>query len=344
MKAPIKRRITSYDVAQLAGVSRTTVSFVLNNVEGINISEGTRQRVLDAAQQLNYYPDASARTLVSGKSHTLGLVIRQDTEQVFVDAFLPQVVLGLSQACSERGFQILINPLAPLERGGYARLIHEKHVDGIVLSGPRSDDSELLHLVQENVPLVLMGQLPGTTIPFVDINAEDGAKKAVQHLISLGHRRIGIITNAPFEYTSAQQRHSGYQQALREANLPYDDDLVRTGAYTPASGRVAMHSLLRISNPPTAVFVASDVVCMGAMQAIRRAGLRIPEDISLVGFDDIALAAYFEPPLTTLRLPAYQLGWTAGRKLADIIEDRAENSATMLDTDLILRESTCPLG
>ncbi len=335
-----KRRITSYDVAQLAGVSRTTVSFVLNNVTTINISPATRQRVLDAAKQLNYYPDASARTLVSGKSRTLGLVLRQSPEQIFADAFLPQVVLGLSQASAEKGFQMLISPLEPHERGGYSRLIHEKHVDGIVLSGPRSDDDELVQLHKDNVPILLMGQLPGSDIPLVDINAEDGAKKAVQHLISLGHRRIAIITNAPFEYTSAQQRYVGYKQALESAGLPLDPELIRTGDYTPASGRSAMNELFGVSPRPTAVFVASDVVCMGAMQAARRAGLRIPEDMAFIGFDDIALAPYFEPPLTTVRLPAFQLGWTAGTRLTNIIEGLDPGGDTLLDTELILREST----
>ena len=297
--------------------------------------------MLDAARQLNYYPDASARTLVSGKSHTIGLVLRQNPEQVFADAFLPQVVLGFSQACAEQGFQILINPLEPQVQGGYARLIHEKHVDGIVLSGPRSDDDELLELSRDNVPVLLMGQLPGSRIPFVDINAVDGAKQAVLHLASLNHRRIAMITNAPFEYTSAQQRHSGYQQALDAAGLPYNEDLIRVGAYTPASGRAAMSELLKLNPRPTAVFIASDVVCMGAMQAIRRAGLRIPEDISVVGFDDISLAAYFEPPLTTVRLPAYKLGWTAGNTITNIVTGNAGfNPANLLDTELILREST----
>lgn len=338
-----KRRVTSYDVAQLAGVSRTTVSFVLNNVPGINISDATRQRVLDAARQLNYYPDASARTLVSGKSRTIGLVLRQNPEQVFADVFLPQVMLGLGQAAAERGFQILLNPFEPQDRGGYARLIHEKHVDGIVLSGPRLDDEELMQLCCDGVPVMLMGQLPSSDIPFVDINAVNGAAEAVRHLISLGHRRIAIITNAPFEYTSAQQRHIGYRNALEAAGLPYDPELVRTGAYTPASGRTAMNELLRLAPPPTALFVASDVVGMGALQAIRRANLRIPDDISVVGFDDISLAAYYDPPLTTVRLPAYQLGWSAGERLTTLIQgETLSERFLLLDTELILRESTRP--
>ena len=166
-----KRRVTSRDVAKLASVSRTTVSFVLNNVPGVSIPEATRRRVLDAVRRLDYHPDSAARRLVSGKSHTVGLVFRQSPEQVFADAFLPQVMLGLGQATAQQGFHVLLNPLAPDDPGGYARLIHEKHVDGIVLSGPRQDDQELIQLYRDGVPVMLMGQLPGSDIPFVDVNA-----------------------------------------------------------------------------------------------------------------------------------------------------------------------------
>ncbi|HLF25025.1 MAG TPA: LacI family DNA-binding transcriptional regulator [Anaerolineae bacterium] len=336
-----KRRVTSWDVAELAKVSRTTVSFVLNNVPGISLSESTRQRVLDAARKLNYHPDSAARKLVSGKSHTLGLVLRQSPEQIFTDAFLPQVILGLGQATAQQGFHVLLNPLEPSDRTGYARLIHEKHVDGIVLSGPRQDDRELIDLYREGVPVMLIGQLPEVEIPFVDVNAVSGAATAVNHLLDLGHRRIGMITNAPLEYTSAHQRLLGYRQALEATGSTYDDGLIKTGNFTPASGIAAMDELLKSPPHPTAVFVASDVVAMGAAQAIKRAGLRIPEDIALVGFDDVPLAAFYDPPLTTIRLPAYGLGWAAGERLIRLIlgEDLAVNKL-MLETELIVRESS----
>jgi LacI family transcriptional regulator len=335
------RRVTSHDVAKLAGVSRTTVSFVLNGVSGISLSESTRQRVFDAARELNYYPDSVARKLVSGRSHTLGLVLRQSPEQVFTDAFLLQVILGLSQAAAFQGFHILLNPLEPDDHTGYARLIHEKHVDGILLSGPRQDDHDLLKLYRDGVPIMLMGQLPGTDIPFVDVHAVNGAATAVGHLIALGHRRIGLITNAPLDYTSAQHRKLGYRQAVEEAGLAYDEALVRMGNFTPASGLEAMKELLQIAPRLTAVFVASDVVAVGAMRAIERAGLRIPQDVAVAGFDDVPLADFFTPPLTTIRLPAYGLGWAAGERLALIIQgENLEQPGLLLATELIVRESS----
>jgi LacI family transcriptional regulator len=340
-----KRRATSHDVARLAQVSRTTVSFVLNNVPGIRISESTRQRVLDAAHQLSYHPDSTARKLASGQSHTLGLVLRQSPEQVFADAFLPQVMLGLGQAAANLGFHILLNPLEPGDRSGYASLIHAKHVDGIVMSGPRQDDRELTQLRRDGVPVMLMGQLPDSDIPFVDVNAVKGAAAAVKHLVDQGHRHIGMITNAPLDYTSAQHRRAGYQQALDDAGLETDESLVRTGSFTPASGVAAMEDLLRASPRPTAVFVASDVVALGAMQAIKRAGLRIPADIAVVGFDDVPLADFYDPPLTTIRLPAYGLGWAAGERLVRLVQgDELAENGLLLETELVVRESTVRAG
>lgn len=335
------KRATSFDVAKMAGVSRTTVSFVLNNVHGVSISEATRQRVLDAAKKLNYYPDAAGRKLVSGRSYNLGLVLCQSHEQIFADALLPQVLLGVEQAATTQGFQVLLKPLEPDDNTGYMRLINENHVDGIILSGPRQDDTEIIRLHRDGFPIMLMGQLPEGGIPFVDIDAVDDAACAIQHLIGLGHRRIAMITNASLEYTSAQQRRSGYLKALQEAGIDPNDSYLREGNYTPASGYEAMNELLKVSPRPTAVFVASDVVALGAMQAIKRAGLRIPEDMAVVGFDDIPLSEYYDPPLTTLRIPAYGLGWAAGERLVRLVNnENLDLEGVLLESELITRQSS----
>jgi DNA-binding LacI/PurR family transcriptional regulator len=335
------RRTTSRDVAKLARVSRTTVSFILNNVPGVSISTATRKRVLDAAKKLNYSPNVAGKRLVSGKSYTIGLVLCQSPEQIFTDAFLPQVILGVEQAAMQQGFHMLLKPVDPNDTGGYARLIAENHVDGILLSGPRQNDEALMHLHQQRVPILLMGQLPGTDIPFVDVNAVTGAELAVNHLIGLGHRRIGVITNAPLDYISAQQRRDGYLKAIKSVNMPIDKALIKEGNYTPASGYEAMKSLLALTPPLTAVFVASDVVAMGAMLAIKEAGLHIPKDIAVVGFDDIPLAEYYDPPLTTIHLPAFGLGWAGGERLIRIIQGEGLNDASLLlESKLISRQST----
>jgi len=336
-----RKRTTSFDVAEKAGVSRTTVSFVLNNVPGISISDDTRERVLQVATELNYHPDSRGRKLASGKANTLGLVLRQSHEQVFADALLPQVLLGIEQAADTLGFEVLLKPLEPSDGNGYMRLVHENHVDGIILSGPRQIETEIIRLHQEGLPVMLMGQLPESSLPFVDIDAVEGSTQAVKHLIEHGHRRIAMITNAGLEYTSAQQRRLGYQKALKEANIEADDSLMREGDYTPASGFRAMKQLLEAVPPPTAVFVASDVVALGALRAIKHAGLRIPQDIAVVGFDDIPLADYYDPPLTTVHIPSYSLGWAAGERLVRMIQgETLDQEGVLLESKLIVRASS----
>ena len=339
----MKKRATSFDVAQLAGVSRTTVSFVLNNVSGVNLTDATRQRVLDAAKQLKYFPNASGRKLVSGKSYTIGLVLQQSPEQIFADALLIRVLLGVEQAAAQQGYHVLLKPLDKKNNSGYTNLVQENNVDGIILSGPREDDTDIIQLHKDGYPVVIMGQLPGSGIPFVDINALDGAVTAVNHLIELGHTRIAMITNASLDYVSAQQRREGYKQALANHHIPYDEILVREGAYTPASGHSAMLEILKISPRPTAVFVASDVVAMGALQAIRANRFRIPEDIAVVGFDDIPLAGYYTPALTTIHLPAFGLGWAVGERLVNIIQgEELDQIGIFLESRLVIRASSKP--
>jgi DNA-binding LacI/PurR family transcriptional regulator len=336
------KRVTTKDIAQLAGVSRTTVSFVLNNVPGMRITEETRQRVLEAARQLDYHPHAAARSMVSGRTSVIGFVVRQSADQAFADHFLPQVLNGLAQAAGALGYRTLFEPIPPdTQSGAYTRLIQEQHVDGIVLSGPRLDDEELLRIHAEGAPIVLLGQLPNTGIPFVDVDNVGGATLATQHLISHGHRRIGLITNAPLIYTASADRLAGYRRTLEVAGLAYDEMLVRFGDFSPHGGEIAMTDLLEHRPRPTAVFVASDTVALGALQALRRHNLRVPEDLAVVGFDDIPMVEFLDPPLTTVRLPAYGLGWDAANKLIGLItgDRKSVDEDILLETRLVIRQS-----
>ncbi len=334
------KRSTVKDVADLAKVSRTTVSFVLNNVSGMRISDDTRQRVSEAARQLNYHPDATARRMVKGRTNIIGFVLRQTPDQVFADHFLPQVLHGLSRAAAAQGYHVLIEPAPPDDNSSYLSLIRERHVDGIILSGPRFDDQELLHAHVDESPVVLMGQLPNTHLPFVDVDNVGGAAVVTRHLIDLGHRRIAFISNAKPAYTASADRLTGYRQALTAAEIAFDESLVRYGDFAPASGEAAMNDLLQLSPRPTAVFVASDTVAIGALKAIRCAGLTVPHDMALVGFDDASHSEFIEPPLTTMRLPAFGLGWGAADLLLRLINKEAiRQPAVLLETELIIRKS-----
>ena len=328
-------------MAARAGVSRTTVSFVLNDRPGANISPPTRERVLLAAKELGYHPHAPARILAGGKSHTLGFVLRQSAEQVAGDAALAETLRGLATAARAAGFRVMVEPLDPVD-GSYESLLRAQHVDGLVVSGPRVDDDGLVRLARDGFPIVLQGSLPGLDVASVDIDNVSGARRAVEHLIGLGRRRIACITNAPLAYTAAQERRDGYRAALEAAGLEYDERLVAEAAFDAGSGHRAMAELLGRRGSIDAAFVASDVVAFGAIAAIREAGLRVPDDVSVVGFDDIALAAFFDPPLTTVRLPAFDLGLVAGTALLDRVAGRAVPDRTLLPTELIVRSSTAP--
>ena len=258
------------------------------------------------------------------------------------DAVLAETLRGLAAAARTGGFRVMVEPFAlddPTPR--YTALLRAQHADGLVVSGPRVDDPSLVELVRDGFPIVLQGALPDFRTPSVDVDNVAGARGAVEHLISLGHRRIACITNAPLVYTAAQERLDGYRQALAAAGLDADAGARRRGrvrrAERPcrdgrAPGRTAFD----------AAFVASDVVALGAIGALREAGRQVPDDISIVGFDDIPLAAYFDPPLTTVRLPAFELGHAAGRALLDRIADREIPLRTLLPTELIVRASTAP--
>jgi len=334
-----RRQARSQDVAELAGVSRTTVSFVLNDVPGVKISEETRQRVLNAARELNYYPTAAARSLASGKTQRIGLVLGEGKKRLAVDAFLPAFLQGVTASVHRHGYLLVLQMAEDVPtHEAYSRLIREQQVDGLILSGPRSDDGLLPELAEDRFPLILHGGLDGCAMPCVDVDNEAGACQATAHLIGLGHRRIGFISNAPLSYAGAQARFAGYKRALREHGLPIQEELVRTAAFLPETGQKAIRDLLALPERPTAVFVASDVVAIGVMSAIQAAGLAIPEDIAVVGYDDIFVAAHTQPPLTTVRVPAYGLGWTAAEVLISLIEGDEVSSVT-LETELVIRES-----
>ncbi len=335
------RRVTSKEVAELAGVSRTTVSLVLNNAPGVQISEETRKRVLESAKSLGYVPNAAARALASRRSHIIGLVLTRDPHHIASDAFLNQILNGLITSVHQNDMRLLIDIVETKhQKKAYLELIRAKRIDGIILSGPRFDDEALMELEKDGFPTVLMGQLPGSNFHSVDVDNRAAAFQAVNHLIEHGHRRIVCITNASLNYTAAADRLVGYRQALDAAGIPYEESLIRFGDFDPQSGYLQMKSLLEQNSDFTAAFVASDVVTLGAMAAIRQAGRSIPQDIALVSFDDVPQARYLDPPLTTIRLPACELACKAFEILISLIQGKTPaTKQVLLETNLIERFS-----
>jgi LacI family transcriptional regulator len=314
---------------------------VLNDVPDAHISPETRQRVLEAARRLNYYPDAAARRLASGKTRTIALVWHRAPDRTYRDAFLPGLLEGAARAARHHGYHLLFRPVEVDEpNGSYAELVRARHTAGLVLSGPRSDDACLLDLHEDGFPVVLHGHLDGTGIPSVDVDNIQGALSAVRHLLMLGHRRIGIITNAPLVYTASRQRLEGYRRALEEHNVLYDQALVRQGNFDEESGYAAVRELLTVDEVPTAVFIASDMVAMGALRALQEERVSVPHDVAIVGFDDITAARFMTPALTTVHVPTFGLGWSVAELLIRIVEQRPPvETQVQLNTKLIVRES-----
>jgi LacI family transcriptional regulator len=340
------RRVTSQDVAERAGVSRTTVSYVLNNVKSANISEETCRRVLTAAEELGYVPNAAAQALAGHRTQIIGLVFSQSYPHLSSHLFLLQVLEGLMEVVQQHGLRLLLDSFEDTgAKEGYLNLAREKRIDGLIIIDPNLDNPALRTLAEEGFPLVLIGRISEANVCSIDVDNRAAARTAVAHLLSLGHTQVGCITNAPLSQMAAQERLQGYRDALEVANLPYDEKLIRYGKFTPESGYEAMTSLLDQAAHLTAVFVAADVVAFGAMRAIHDYGFRVPEDIAMVGFDDVPLAQFANPPLTTIRLPAVQYGREAGELLVELILDQAEAARQIvLDTELIIRASSVKSG
>jgi LacI family transcriptional regulator len=296
--------------------------------------------VLRAARELDYYPTAAARSLASGKTQRIGMIMGEGEARLSADAFWPGFLSGVTAAVRQRGYRLLLQMAEDVtSHEAYVSLIREKQVDGLILSGPRNDDPLLPKLAEENFPLVLHGYLPDVPFPCVDVDNEASAREAVKHLIGLGHQRIGFISNAPLWYAGANDRLLGYRHALADSGIDYDPTYMRTANFLPETGYRAMESLLALPRPPTAVFAAGDVIAMGALSAVHAAGLRVPEDVALIGFDDLFMAAYVRPPLTTVRVPTYGLGWTAAQMLVATIEGDPEVASVTLEAELVIRES-----
>jgi LacI family transcriptional regulator len=325
-------------------VSRSTVSLILNNAPGMKFAERTRARVLQAALELGYVPDAAARTLASGRTGTVGLIVNH-AEHLLVDAFIPQVLYSLIKVSRERGFRTLVEtPEDVSQPDAYIKLVRAKQIDGLVVINPRPHDEGLRQLNQEGFPLVTLGKLReaggNKAPPNHSVSHRTGVRGAVRHLIKLGHRRIAHITFAPEGYGSSDRRLESYRRTLQDADLSADPALVRHGNYSAASGYTAMRSLLAERPYPTAIFAGNDTIALGALAALHQHGLRVPEDMAVVGYDDIPTAAYTAPPLTTVRAPATEQGRLAGEMVLDLIEGRpVPHPRLLLDTELIVRDS-----
>ncbi|MEN6299407.1 MAG: LacI family DNA-binding transcriptional regulator, partial [Anaerolineaceae bacterium] len=330
--------LTLEDIAKQSGVSRSTVSRVVNNHP--NVSEDVRKRVKEVINKTGYQPHAAARTLASQRSWMLGLVLPRSVSSFFADPYFPRLTQGIAQACNQYNYTLGLFLISTKEdeEAIFPRVSRKGLLDGILLQSDQLGDQLTDQIIQSKIPLVIIGRpFYNKNVSYIDVDNVNGAFTAVSHLIRLGYQRIGTITGVSTRTVSVD-RKEGYIKALTERGRNIDESLIVEGDFTEAGGYYAMQQLL--PNKPDAVFAASDIMAIGAMRAIREAGLRVPEDIALVGFDDLPLATMPEPRLTTIRQPVYQFGVKAVEILLDLIENGIEPPRRIImDTELIIRNS-----
>jgi DNA-binding LacI/PurR family transcriptional regulator len=334
--------VTIKDVAERADVSTATVSYVLN--ESAPIGEATRARVLAAAAELGYRPSAIARGLRAQESRNVGYSCH-DVLPEHWHPILDRFLHSMAEAAQVQAYHILMFPSGHDGKPWlpYEELMLTGRVDGFVLSGTNLDDERIRYLMDKDFPFVAFGRAnEGWDFPYVDVDGEAGIRQAVEHLLSLGHRRIGLIA-WPETSLTGYYRYQGYVGALREAGVSPDPAWIVRVEHTEASGYQGMHALLNLppDRRPTAVIALSDLMAIGAMNAIYEAGLRPGRDMAVVGFDDMPIVRYLRPPLTTLRQPIAEVGRRVVDMLIHLIrgEEVAERKV-LLSPELIVRDSS----
>jgi LacI family transcriptional regulator, galactose operon repressor len=331
--------LTLEDIAEQAGVSRATVSRVVNNQS--NVSEKTRKRVMAVIRETNFRPNAAARALASQRSLTIGLVLPLSVSIFFTDPYYPFLTKGIAQACNQHNYTLAFFLVSNKEdeENMYPRIARKGFLDGVVVqSGHHGDQGIIGNMIDMQIPTVVIGRpFRSDNITYVDIDNINAAHHAVSHLIRLGRKKIGTITG-PLDSTAGIDRLEGYRKAMMERNLLIDENLIAEGDFTEAGGYYAMQKLL--SYRPDAIFAASDVMAVGAMRALNDAKLTIPDDIALVGFDDLPISSYSNVPLTTVRQPVVESGICTIETLIDIIENGIQQPRhIIMDTELIIRDS-----
>lgn len=334
-----------HEVSKLSGVSVSTVSRVFNGYD--DVSAATRQRVLAAAQKLDYAPSAAARTLVTQRSQLLGVVLFTGLEHPDIGhPFFQEVLVGFKRGIGSLGYDVLL--FATEQPGSsndgahsYVRRARHHRVDGVVLMGVDRRDPEVERLLESGIPLIAVDlDIVGPRASHVSSDNVGGARLAVRHLHALGHRRIATISG-PQATKPGADRMLGFRDELQALGLESRTGYEQPGDFYSESGEAAMRALLALPEPPTAVFAAADMMAIGAMRAAQAAGLDVPNDVSVVGFDDIQIAPLVNPALTTVRQDKVGLGLAAARALVEQIDNPEVTPPVLtLPVELVARAST----
>jgi DNA-binding LacI/PurR family transcriptional regulator len=328
-------RMNIREVAKKARVSTATVSRTINESE--KVKPATAARVRRVIEELNFFPNTHARTLVSGRSRILGLIISDIT-----NPFFPDLVKSFEDQAVQRGKEVLIGntDYNPKRMAGCIRRMVERKVDGVAIMTSETDPALMTELTRRNIPTVFMDiGKPGPHSANIRVDYAQGIREAVQHLIALNHRRIAFITG-PMNLESARTRCTAFTAAMKAKGL-FDQELIEKANHRIEGGAMAMRNLLKLDHRPTAVIASNDLTAIGALGAIHDAGLGVPQNISLIGFDDISFAHLTQPPLTTIILSRTQLAITAFAALDALIHGHNDSLADLtIPTHLVMRSST----
>lgn len=328
--------LTLEDIAKHAGVSRATVSRVING--DANVKEQTRTRVMQVIQQNNFQPNIAARSLAAGHTNVIGLVIPAGVTAIFADPYFPLLIQGVTSACNAKDYSVMLWLAEPeFERRMIRQILHSGLLDGVVVSSMLMDDPIVQALHDSKKPFMLIGRHPSLDVNYLDVDNFNGGREATLHLLRLGHKRVATITG-PQNMIAGYDRFQGYRRALEERGVPFHPELIAESDFSEPGGYAAMRRLL--PNHPPAIFVANDMMSEGAMRALRDDGLRVPQDVAIVGYDDMPNASRLAPSLTTVRQPTNRMGSLAIDTLIDIIQNPSSNKRhIVLPVELVIRES-----
>jgi LacI family transcriptional regulator len=326
------------DVAKKANVSFMTVSRVINGLD--NVKKETREKVLKAINELGYYPNAAARALNRNKTNVIGIIVPY-YEHFLASPYFVELLLEMEKYVALKGYDLIFNTSkTKFFNIDYSILYKQRKVDGLIILAPSIHEESLEKLVHETIPFVIVGGMEENEyINYVDIDNIKGTREAVEYLLNLGHKRIGLVTGISY-VMDGRQRLQGYINTLNSHNIKIDNNLIFKGDFTEKSGYDALYYFFSLKHPPTAVFCSNDHMAVGVYKAAHEKNIKIPVDLSVIGFDDIKLASFLTPPLTTIRQPIDILGKTTAKLMIDCIEKKIKSVRKIIITpELIIRAS-----